>query len=397
MTKVQTGLDILTAQAFAPLRGMKVGLVVHPASCNASLRHAIDLFSAAPQLTLSAIFGPEHGLMGQAQDLIHVAEHESTGHGAAARLHSLYGTNVCSLRPTAESLRGLDILVIDMQDVGSRYYTFQATMLYCLEAALPLGLPVMILDRPNPIGGLAVEGPALEPGFQSFVGCADTAIRHGLTMGELARLYVQERGIAGAPLTVVACEGWKRSMLFQDTGLPWILPSPNMPAPATALVYPGACLVEGTHLSEGRGTTRPFEIMGAPWLSGREFAARLEQAKLPGVIFRPLTFRPTFQKHAGKDCGGVQIHVTDPDAFRPVRTGYTFLQTARSLNPGEFQWRTEIYEYVTNPIAIDLLFGNASGRAAIEQNIPWPEATRAWENDEAAFRSRRQPILIYSE
>ena len=249
MTKVQTGLDILTAQAFAPLRGMKVGLVVHPASCDVSLHHAIDLFSSAPHLTLSAIFGPEHGLMGQAQDLIHVAEHESTGHGAAARLHSLYGTNACSLRPTAESLRGLDILVIDLQDVGSRYYTFQATMLYCLEAALPLGLPVMILDRPNPIGGLAVEGPALEPGFQSFVGCADIAIRHGLTMGELARLYVQERGIAGAPLTVVACEGWKRSMLFQDTGLPWILPSPNMPAPATALVYPGAFLVEGTNLS----------------------------------------------------------------------------------------------------------------------------------------------------
>ena len=360
------------------------------------MHHAIDLFTAAPGLTLAAIFGPEHGLMGQAQDLIHVAEHESTGHAAeAVRLHSLYGTSVTSLRPTADSLRGLDVLVIDMQDVGSRYYTFQATVLYCLEAALPIGLRVMILDRPNPIGGTQVEGPALQPGFESFVGCADLATRHGLTMGELATLYVRERGLDGGGLTVIKCDGWQRGMYFEQTGVPWVLPSPNMPTPETAVVYPGACLVEGTNLSEGRGSTRPFEIMGAPWLIGREFAEKLNTAKLPGVTFRPLTYRPTFQKHAGKDCGGVQMHVTDRDAFLPVRTGYAFLQIAYALSPGDFKWRTEIYEYVTSPIAIDLLFGSARERRAIEQGIPWQDAGSVWEAEETTFKERREVALLY--
>ena len=396
MPKVTTGLDALISQSFAPLRGLKMGLVVHPASIDSKLRHAIDLFAAAPGLTLTAIFGPEHGLMGQAQDLIHVAEHESTGHAAQeVQLHSLYGPTVTSLRPAADSLRDLDILVIDLQDVGSRYYTFQATMLYCLEAALPLGLPVMILDRPNPIGGVAVEGPALQPGFESFVGCADLAVRHGLTMGELATLYVRERGLDGAALSVVKCEGWQRGMYFEETGLPWVLPSPNMPTPETAVVYPGACLVEGTNLSEGRGSTRPFEIMGAPWLAGREFAEKLNAAKLPGVTFRPLTYRPTFQKHAGRDCGGVQLHVTDRAAFLPVRTGYAFLQVAFALNPRDFQWRTEIYEYVTDPIAIDLLFGSARERLAIEQGIPWQDIGNAWAPEEAAFLNRRASCLLY--
>ena len=395
--KVLTGLDVLVSQEFAPLRGLRVGLVVHPASVDGSVRHAIDLLTAAPRLKLTAIFGPEHGLMGQAQDLIHVAEHESTGHAAVSvRLHSLYGAGVTSLRPTADSLRGLDVLVIDMQDVGSRYYTFQATMLYCLEAALPLGLRVMILDRPNPVGGVAVEGPALQPGFESFVGCADIATRHGLTMGELAVLYVRERGLDGAGLTVIKCEGWQRGMYFEETGLPWVLPSPNMPSPETAVVYPGACLVEGTNLSEGRGSTRPFEIMGAPWLAGREFAEKLNAAKLAGVTFRPLTYRPTFQKHAGIDCGGVQIHVTDRATFQPVRAGYAFLQIARALSPADFRWRTEIYEYVTDPIAIDLLFGSARERLAIEAAVPWQEACRAWKEEEATYEDRRSAALLYT-
>ena len=379
------------------MQGLKVGLVVHPASVDAQVRHAIDLFTSAPGLELTAIFGPEHGLMGQAQDLIHVGEHESTGHAAAeVRLHSLYGAGVTSLRPTADALRGLDVLVIDLQDVGSRYYTFQATMLYCMEAALPLGLPVVILDRPNPIGGVAVEGPALQPGYESFVGCADLATRHGLTMGELATLYIRERGLDGAALTVIKCEGWQRGMYFEETNLPWVLPSPNMPTQETAVVYPGACLVEGTNLSEGRGSTRPFEIMGAPWLAGREFAERLSAAHLPGVTFRPLTYRPTFQKHAGKDCGGVQLHVTDRAAFRPVRTGYAFLQIAYALSPADFKWRTEIYEYVTDPIVIDLLFGSARERVAIEQGMPWQDACRAWEQEEAGFRERRRAALLYA-
>ncbi len=398
MSRVLSGLDVLVAQSFAPLRGLRVGLVAHPASVDSRLHHAIDLFSASPGLRLAAIFGPEHGLLGQAQDLIHVSEGESAGHGAdEVRLHSLYGPGASSLRPAADSLAGLDILVIDLQDVGSRYYTFQATMLYCLEAALPLGLPVMILDRPNPIGGLAVEGPAVTAGHESFVSCANLATRHGLTIGELARLYVAERHLEGAPLHVIPCQNLRRSDHFDETGLPWVLPSPNMPSLETAIVYPGGCLVEGTNLSEGRGSTRPFEIMGAPWLNGRAFAEKLNAAGLPGITFRPLTFRPTFQKHAGTDCGGVQFHVTDRQTFQPVRAGYAFLQAAYAMAPGSFRWRTEIYEYVTNPIAIDLLFGSARERAAIEAGLPWQEAAAAWVPEETAFRQRRQPALLYPD
>lgn len=398
MPATVTGLDVLAAQSFAPLRGKRVGLVVHPASVDRHLNHAIDLLAHAPGVQLKAIFGPEHGLLGQAQDLIHVDVEESRGQGPGhVRLQSLYGTSAASLRPDAGSLQDLDVLVIDLQDVGSRYYTFQATMLYCLEAALPLGLPVLVLDRPNPIGGALVEGPGVGPGYESFVSCANLPIRHGLTIGELARLYVQERAIHGAPLTVIPCQGWQRRLAYADTGLPWVLPSPNMPTPDTALVYPGGCLIEGTNLSEGRGTTRPFEIMGAPWLPAGEFARRLQQADLPGVRFRPVTFRPTFQKHAGRDCGGVQIHVTDPNSFRPARTGYAFLQIARGLQPGEFAWRTEIYEYVREPIAIDLLFGGSREREAIGQGIPWKECTSAWEANETEFRERRKPALLYPE
>ncbi|MES2709599.1 MAG: DUF1343 domain-containing protein [Verrucomicrobiota bacterium] len=397
MSVVRSGLDVLVARDFAPLKGLRAGLVAHPASVDSQCRHAMDLLGAARDVNLVTVFGPEHGLLGQAQDLIHVHEDESRGHSQESlKLRSLYGTDAASLRPRADDLRGLDVLVIDLQDVGSRYYTFQATMLYCLEAALPQGLPVIILDRPNPIGGLAVEGPALRAGFESFVGCADLATRHGLTLGELARLYVRERGIFGADLTVIPCEGWDRGKYADETGsLPWVLPSPNMPTVETAVVYPGGCLIEGTNMSEGRGTTRPFEIWGAPWLPARSLAERLTEAKLPGVIFRPLTYRPTFQKHAGVDCGGVQIHVTDRRAFLPVRTGYAILEAARRLGGSEFQWRTEIYEYVTSPIAIDLLFGSSRERHAIEQGVSWRDAASAWEPEERAFAERRKAALLY--
>src|SRR5687767_8590902 len=310
MPKVRTGLDVLVAQDFAPLRGLRVGLVTHPAAVDSKLRHIIELLSAAPKVELAAIFGPEHGLLGQAQDLIGVSAEESKKAGAP-RVHSLYGATAESLRPTAEQLKGLDALVIDMQDIGSRYYTFQATMRYCLQAALPRGMRVFVLDRPNPLGGEVVEGPALKKGYESFVGAHDLAIRHGLTMGELAMFYQHELGLEDGDLRVVPCEGWKRRDYFDATGLPWVLPSPNMPTPDTALVYPGQCLVEGTNLSEGRGTTRPFEMVGAPWLDAVKLARGMNEEKLPGVKFRPAWFRPAFQKHAGQDCGGVQLHVTD--------------------------------------------------------------------------------------
>ena len=394
MATLKTGLEVLAAQDFAPLRGLRVGVVTHPAAVDSNLRHVIKRLAEAPKVELAAIFGPEHGLLGQAQDLIavHAGESRKTG---SVQVHSLYGATVESLKPTPEQLKGLDALVIDMQDVGSRYYTFQATMRYCLEAALPRGIRVVVLDRPNPLGGERVEGPALRKGFESFVGAHDIAIRHGLTMGELAMLYQHELGLEDGDLTVVPCEGWRRGQLFGETGLPWVLPSPNMPTPDTALVYPGQCLIEGTNLSEGRGTTRPFEITGAPWLDAVKLAGRMNDEKLPGVRFRPVWFRPTFQKFAGQDCGGVQIHVVDRDGFQPVRASLALLAVMRELSGEKFAWRTEVYEFVRDPIAIDLLFGSDRERRHLEAGKPPAELHREWEAEEDAFKHRRHTALLY--
>jgi len=391
VTIVRTGLDILRDANCQPLRGQRIGLVCHPASVDSRLRHAVDLIATTSSLQLVALFGPEHGFHGVAQDLIGVGD----GTAGAIRVHSLYGANLASLRPTPEQLRGIDALVIDLQDIGSRYYTFQATMLYCLEAAAESGIRVVVLDRPNPLGGVEVEGPALKTGFESFVGPHSIATRHGMTLGELARLYRAEL-VPKVELEVIACDGWRRGMTFEQTALPWVLPSPNMPTIDTAVVYPGQCLLEGTNLSEGRGTTRPFEICGAPWIDPSELAGRLEHTDLPGVIFRPTWFRPTFQKFAGQDCGGVQLHVTDRATFRPVQTGLAVLAALRDLSGTRFAWRTEEYEFVSDSPAIDLLFGSDRERLAIEAGHSWSDIAAAWEPEEAAFRARRRAFLLYS-
>ena len=394
MQSVMSGLDVLAAENFQRLRGLRVGLVAHPASGDSRLRHAADLLAATPGVKLEAVFGPEHGWLGQAQDLEAVAGAvPATPRGP--RVVSLYGDTVASLRPTAEQLAGLDVLVIDLQDIGARYYTFQATMLYCLEAAQALGLRVLVLDRPNPLGGLAVEGPALRPGFESFVGPHDLATRHGMTLGELAQFYQAERKLDQAALEIIRCEGWRREMFFEETGLPWVLPSPNMPTVDTAVVYPGQCLLEGTHLSEGRGTTRPFELCGGPELPAGALATRLNGERLAGVTFRPACFQPTFQKHAGKTCGGVQLHVTDRSAFQPVRTGLAVLAVLREFSGGHFRWRTETYEFVSNPMAIDLLFGSDRERLALEAGQSWRDLAAAWTVEEKEFRERREPFLLY--
>jgi uncharacterized protein YbbC (DUF1343 family) len=393
MTQVWSGLDQLVAQDFAPLRGKRVGLVTHPAAVDARLRSAIDLFVAADGLKLVSIFGPEHGLHGQAQDLISVAGSEAKA--VPAVVTSLYGTSAASLRPTAEQLKGLDVLVVDLQDIGSRHYTFQATMRYCLEVALPLGLTVIVLDRPNPLGGIKVEGPALRVGYESFVGAHDITIRHGLTIGELAILYQQELKLGPGELRVIPCEGWNRDDMFDGTGLPWVMPSPNMPSLETAIVYPGQCLIEGTNLSEGRGTTRPFEICGAPWLDAGKLANRMNSERIAGVTFRPVWFRPTFQKHAGKDCGGIQLHVTDRSVFQSVRTSLALLSAMREMSGDQFAWRTEVYEFVSKPIAIDLLFGSDRERIQIELGRPWRAIAANWESEERAFEQRRQAARMY--
>ena len=396
MQRARTGLDVLVDENFQRLRGQRVGLVAHPASVDCRLRHAADLLSAAEGVRLQVVFGPEHGWLGKAQDLEAVAGTEASA-SQGPRVVSLYGETAASLRPTPEQLAGLDVLVIDLQDVGARYYTFQATMLYCLEAADGLGLRVLVLDRPNPIGGHVVEGPRLVSGFESFIGAHDIAIRHGLTIGELARLYQREKKLNNLSLEIIPCEGWRREMYFEDTGLPWVLPSPNMPTVETAVVYPGQCLLEGTNLSEGRGTTKPFEFCGAPWLDAANLATRMNQERLYGVTFRPAWFQPTFQKHTGRDCGGVQLHVTDRRAFQPVRMGLALLATLRDLSGKDFRWRTETYEFVSDPIAIDLLFGSDRERLALEAGESWRDIANGWVLEERAFQERRQPFLIYPE
>jgi uncharacterized protein YbbC (DUF1343 family) len=394
MPKVLSGLDVLVAQEFAPLRGLRIGLVTHPAAVDARLRDAVELFSAARGVTLAAIFGPEHGLLGQAQDGTRVAS-DTAKQSPALPVYSIYGTKPESLRPSEEQLKGIDALVIDMQDVGSRYYTFQATMRHCLDAALSRGMKVWVLDRPNPLGGATVEGPAVRKGFDSFVGVHDIAARHGLTMGELALLYQRELELDRGTLHVVPCEGWKRGQYFDETGLPWVLPSPNMPTLETAIVYPGQCLFEGTNLSEGRGTTRPFEICGAPWLDALKLARRMNDEKLPGVHFRALWFRPTFQKHKDKDCGGVQLHVTDRSAFQPVRASLALLAATREMSGAQFAWLGEADESRTKPIMIDLLFGSARERQHLNANRPWRDLLPEWVKEEAAFGHRRHMTFLY--
>ena len=393
MKRVRTGLEVAQARGFEFLTGKRVGAVCNPTAVDADFRHLADLLRAAPGVTLAALFGPEHGVRGAAQDMIGVESGRDPKTGVA--VHSLYGSTFDSLRPSPESLEGLDALVFDIQDVGARYYTFVYTMALCMQAAARAKLPFFVLDRPNPIGLEAVEGNIVHQGFASFVGMYPIATRHGMTAGELARYFNVEHGI-GCELQVIECEGLTRSMLWEDTGLPFIPPSPNMPTPDTALVYPGMCLIEGTNLSEGRGTTRPFEIFGAPYMDAEAYAAALEAEKLPGVKFRPLHFLPTFHKHAGKDCGGVMVHVTDKRAFLPVRTGAAaMLHAWRLAHDKGFAWRTEKYEFVDDVLAIDLLFGTDSVRKGIEAGKPLEACLDGFGADLAGFSAKRAKHLIY--
>ncbi len=369
-----------------------MGLVANPTAVTRELVHAADLLHAAAGVRLEALFGPEHGVRGDAQYMAAVGGEKDARTGLPA--HSLYGETPASLRPTRAQLEGLDALVFDVQDVGTRFYTYQATMMLCMEAAAEAGLAFVVLDRPNPIGGVLVEGPALRPGFESFCGLHDLAVRHGMTVGELALLFRAERKLA-LDLEIVPCEGWRRGVSFRETGLPWVFPSPNVPTPETALVYPGMCLLEGTNLSEGRGTTRPFELLGAPWLDGHRLAADLARERLPGVGFRPASFVPTWDKHAGVRCHGVELFVRDPRRFRPFRTGLAAVVHARRQDPARFAWRTEPYEFVADVPAFDLLCGSPRERESIEAGATVSEIGRAFLHEERAFARRRAPYLRY--
>ena len=306
-------------------------------------------------------------------------------------VYSLYGE---TREPTAEMLTGLDTLVIDLQDVGTRVYTYIHTMTNCLAACAAHNVPVVVCDRPNPVGGVAVEGPMLEPGFESFVGQFPVPLRHGLTIGELALLCNDTFGL-NATLEVLPLEGWQRESYHDDARLPWVLPSPNLPTLDSAIVYPGTVLFEGTNLSEGRGTTKPFELVGAPWLDAHRLSRLMNQLSLPGVRFRPADFQPTFQKHAGQTCGGCQLHITDRTSFQPVLTAVALLEVCRRLAPDRFAWRQPPYEYETIIPPIDILSGSDHLRQNLEAEVPYATIADAWTTSLNSFRSNRKRFLLY--
>jgi uncharacterized protein YbbC (DUF1343 family) len=360
MTRTTNGLDTVMRDGHSALEGRRLGLVCHPASVDIRLQHAASLFHADPRFNLCALFGPQHGIRGETQD--NMIEWEGfTDPLTGLPAFSLYGEY---RRPTPDMLASIDTLVVDLQDVGARYYTFVWTLLLCLEAAAEQDVSVVVLDRPNPLGGVR-EGNILDMQWTSFVGLADIPMRHGLTIGELARWFVGRFDLQ-VELHVVEMEHWTRDQLFDQTGLPWVFPSPNMPTAETALVYPGQCLLEGTSLSEGRGTTRPFEIFGAPGIDSETLAISLNNRGLPGAIFRSLHFMPTFQKHAGQLCGGAQIHVTDPVQFQPVLTTLEILAAVRRLAPDVLTWNPPPYEYETKKRPIDILSGGSELRHMID-------------------------------
>jgi uncharacterized protein YbbC (DUF1343 family) len=370
LRSVLAGIDVLLGQRLDLIAGRRVGLISNVSGVTHDLISDVDALRRSPDVQLVALFSPEHGFSAVAADGAAVGSAVDTRTGLP--VHSLYGL---VHRPTARMLAGLDVLVFDIQSVGVRFYTYLTTLLYTMQAAAEHGLAFIACDRPNPLGGEVLEGPVLERGFESFIGPGPLPIRHGMTVGELARLYNEAWGV-GCDLTVVPCAGWQRQMWFDDTRLPWVLPSPAMPWPDTALVYPGTCLIEGTNLSEGRGTALPFHLVGAPWVDGWRLAEVLNQLDLPGVRFRPAVFQPTADKYADQRCGGVQLHVTDRRAFRPVTAGLHLLANVRALYRDEFAYTRGAED--RERLHIDLLTGTDRVRRALDDGLSVTELVASW-------------------
>jgi uncharacterized protein YbbC (DUF1343 family) len=372
------------------LKGARVGLVCNQASVDHGLNHSADLLKSLEGVNLTALFGPQHGIRGDVQDNM-----VETPHGFDAEtglpVFSLYSE---TREPTEEMLEGVDVIVCDLQDVGCRIYTFVYTIANCMRAARRLGKKVIVCDRPNPIGGLAVEGNVLEEGNESFVGQFPLPTRHGMTASELCRMFNEHWGV-GCDLEVLEMEGWTRDLWFDETDARWVMPSPNIPTLDTATVFPGSVHLEGTQLSEGRGTTRPFEIVGAPYVKAPELARHLEGLELPGVKFRPTNFLPTFQKHAGVGCGGVQIHVLEREAFKPVLTGLAIVKVCHELYGEYFKWKEPPYEYVFDKNPFDVISGSVFLRGAIERGESLETIETSWGGRLAAFKEARAEFLIY--
>ena len=387
---VRIGIERLIEEDRSLVAGARVALVSNPASIDRGFRHAAEVLGDDPRIELAALFGPQHGFRSDLQDNMIETPH-ARDERRRIPIYSLYSE---TREPTPEMLRDIDVLVVDLQDVGTRVYTYIYTMANCMRAAARHGVRVVVCDRPNPVGGIAIEGTILRPECVSFVGQFPIPLRHGMTIGELARLFNQEFSI-GAALDVVPLDGWQRRMYFDETGLPWVIPSPNLPTLDSTIVYPGAVLFEGTMLSEGRGTTRPFELIGAPWIDGESLASAMNARGLPGVHFRATFFEPTFQKHAKQTCGGCQLHVTDRSAFQPVRTAVELIDGFKRQNPSAFAWRQPPYEYEHDKWPIDILYGSDAVRTTIDGEGDISPLIASWKDEEEAFRKTREKFLMY--
>lgn len=374
----------------ALLSGQRIALVCNQASILPDLSHAADVFSERSDINLTTLFGPQHGARGDVQDNM-----IETGHAVDSRtglpVYSLYSE---TREPTDKMLENVDTIVFDLQDVGCRIYTFVYTMANCMRAAARYGKRVIVCDRPNPINGSAIEGNITESEFTSFVGQFALPTRHGMTVGELAMMFNEHFGI-GCELEIVKMEGWTREMWGDETGLPFVMPSPNIPTVDTCVVFPATVHLEGTELSEGRGTTKPFELNGAPFIDPYEWKAALDLFDFPGVSFRPCYFQPTFQKWARQTCGGVQIHVTDREAFTPVIVGIAMVKTAYDLYTDSFEWKREAYEYVFDKNPFDVVCGTDSIRRAIEGGVALDEIGSTWQAGLKAFEQLRKTFLLY--
>lgn len=387
---VKIGLEKVLENPKEILKDLRVGLICNPASVNRQFKHAADLFHEHPDINLTTLFGPQHGIRGDVQD--NMIETSHTIDSRTERpIYSLYSE---TREPTEEMLANIDALVFDLQDVGCRVYTFIYTMANCMKACAKYGKKMIVLDRPNPINGWDVEGNLLELGHESFVGMYPIPMRHGMTVGELAQLFNTDFELH-CDLEVVTMEGWNRKDFADETDAPWVMPSPNMPTVDTAVVFPGTVYFEGTQVSEGRGTTRPFEIVGAPYINSYEYAKTLNLLELPGVTFRAIEFLPTFQKHAQTVCGGAFVHVLDRNTFKPVITGVAMAKVAYDLYTEDFKWKNTPYEYVFDRNPFDVIHGSTKLREQIESGTSVNEIQSSWRDDEESFKKTREKFLLY--
>lgn len=399
---VSSGLDELVSTSFAAIRGMNIAILANQASVASDYTHLVDLIHSSGRATIATLFAPEHGFRGALQDMAEVGN--TVDRKTGLQVISLYGTTETSLTPSPEQLSRVDALVVDLPDIGTRYYTFAQSLGYCMKVAAQTGTKIIVLDRPNPIDGTTIEGCSLEVGCRSFCGYAPVPQRHGLTIGELALLMNRGFGAAGeevpplgCDLEIVQCRGWNRSQYADQTGLPWVIPSPNMPTLDTAIVYPGGCLFEATTASEGRGTTRPFEFLGAPGIDSELWIAevRNQGLELEGAHLRSHSFQPKFQKCHNQICNGVQLHVTDRARFKPLRWGLALLAALRRTHPEQCAWRSDAYEFVSSVPAIDLLYGSKRFRTLVDSSAglaPIESELQSYENN---FRQTRQEFLLY--